>query len=43
MGEVRSSDLRVRSDGRLRLEFPGAKVTSDAGALACCALRLVIS
>jgi len=43
MGEVRSSDLRVRSDGRLRLELRGAKVTCDAGVLACCALRLVIS
>ena len=31
MGERRSSDLRVRFAARLRLEFHGAKVTSDAG------------
>ena len=34
MGERCSSDLRVRFDARLRLEFHGAKVTSNAGLLA---------
>ena len=34
MGESRGTDLRVRFDKRIRLQFQGAKVTSDAGLLA---------
>ena len=34
MGEAKKWALRVRFDHRLRLEFHGAKVTSDAGLLA---------
>ncbi len=34
MGEAKKRSLRVRFDRRLRLEFHGAKVTSDAGLLA---------
>ena len=34
MGESRGTDLRVRFDRRIRLQFQGAKVTSDAGLLA---------
>jgi hypothetical protein len=31
MGDRRKQALRVRFDGKLRLEFHGAKITSDAG------------
>ena len=34
MGESRGADLRVRFDGRIRVQFQGAKVTPDAGLLA---------
>jgi len=34
MGERKTTDLKVRFDGRIRLQFHGAKVTSDAGLLA---------
>ena len=34
MGEARTEALRVGFDRALRLEFHGAKVTSDAGLLA---------
>ena len=34
MGEAKRTDLRVRFDQRIRLQFQGAKVTSDGGLLA---------
>ena len=33
MGEAKNTALRVNLDRRLRLEFHGARITSDAGAL----------
>ena len=35
MGEAKEGVLRVRFHRRLRLEFHGARITSDAGLLAC--------
>ena len=34
MGETKTTDLKVEFDRRIRLQFQGAKVTSDAGLLA---------
>jgi len=34
LGESKNAGLKLRFDGRLRLEFRGAKVTTDAGLLA---------
>jgi hypothetical protein len=35
MGEALEEPLRVEFDGRVRLEFVGSKISSDAGVLAC--------
>ena len=35
MGESKKDALRVNFDRKLKLEFHGVKVTSDAGLLAC--------
>ena len=35
MGEKTRETLKLRFDKRLRLEFHGARITSDAGLLAC--------
>jgi len=34
MGEAKNGALKLQFDGHLRLEFRGAKVTTDAGLLA---------
>ena len=34
MGERQTGDLKVRFDGRIRLQFQGAEVSSDAGLMA---------
>ncbi len=34
MGDMRKQALRVQFDGKLKLEFHGANITSDAGLLA---------
>jgi hypothetical protein len=37
-GEAKEPPLKVAFDRRLKLEFHGAKITSDGGLLACCEL-----
>ena len=35
MGERQEDGLKLNFDGRLRLQFQGASITSDAGLIAC--------